>query len=51
MFVLFTVIRTVAYGVYSIKETGLISGISVFFLAICVAVIGYFILFGNTQAR
>lgn len=29
----FTIIRTIAYGVYSLKNEGMVGGISVFFLA------------------
>ena len=35
--ILFTIIRTVVYGIYCIKTTGLLSGISMFLLALGVA--------------
>ncbi|MGN1116936.1 MAG: hypothetical protein ACI4TH_10220 [Candidatus Ornithomonoglobus sp.] len=43
--ILFILIRTIAFGIYCAKETGIAGGVSVFVLAIGVAATGYMILF------
>lgn len=43
--ILFVIIKTIAYGIYCVKKTGVFGGISVFFLAVCAAATGYMILF------
>ena len=45
--ILYVVIRTVAYGIYCVKKTGLTGGISVFFLAAGAVIAGYITIFGN----
>ena len=45
--VLYVMIRTAAYGIYCIKKTGMVGGISVFFLAAGAAAAGYITIFGN----
>lgn len=42
---IYIIIRTVAYGIYSIKETGLAGGISVLALAAAAVVSGYIVIF------
>ncbi len=45
LLILFILIRTIAFGIYCVKETGVAGGISVFVLAAGTAVTGYVILF------
>ncbi len=41
----FIIIRTIAYGVYSIRNTGITGGISVFALSAAVIAASYILLF------
>lgn len=43
--ILLILIRTIAFGIYCVKETGIVGGISVFILGAGVAATGYMILF------
>ena len=45
--IVYVLIRTVAYGIYSVCETGTAGGISVFFLALCAVLVLYITLSGN----
>lgn len=45
--VLYVLIRTIAYGIYCVKNTGVIAGISVFFLAAASVAAGYILIFAN----
>jgi hypothetical protein len=47
----FIIIRTITYGVHSIKESGITAGISVFILALCAVITGYIILFTDKGLR
>lgn len=49
LFLVYILIRTIAFGIYSIKTTGLLGGISVFLLALSVAVTGYMVVFLKQQ--
>ena len=43
----FIIIRTTAYGIYCVKNTGIAGGISVFILDAAVVGVGYMILFSG----
>ena len=43
--IIFVIIRTTAYGIYCIKKTNIIGGISVFLLDAGVIATGYIVLF------
>lgn len=45
--ILFVIIRTIAYGIYCVKKTGVLGGISVFALSLGSIFAGWIILFGN----
>lgn len=45
LLLLYILIRTIAYGIYCIKESGIVGGISVFMLGLCVVITGYMTLF------
>ncbi|MDD6762745.1 MAG: hypothetical protein PUD92_03775 [Clostridiales bacterium] len=45
--ILIILIRTIAFGIYCIKESGITGGISVFILALGEAITGYMILFAG----
>lgn len=45
LLLLYILIRTIAYGIYCIKETGIVGGISVFILGACIIITGYMTLF------
>ena len=45
--IVYVLIRTIAYGIYCVRETGMTGGISVFFLALCAVVVLYITLSGN----
>lgn len=45
--IVYVIIRTVAYGIYCMKKTGVVGGISVFLLALGAAFAGYITVFGN----
>ena len=45
IFIVFIIIRTTAYGIYCIRNTGIAGGISVFLLDAAVISAGYMILF------
>ena len=45
--IVYVLIRTIAYGVYSVRKTGAVGGVSVFFLALCAVVVLYITLSGN----
>ena len=45
--IVYVLIRTIAYGIYCVRKTGMAGGISVFFLALCAVVVMYITLSGN----
>lgn len=45
LLLVYILIRTIAYGIYSIKESGIVGGISVFILGLCIVITGYMTLF------
>ena len=45
----YVVIRTVAYGIYCIRATGWVGGISVFILALCAVGTGYIALYSSRR--
>lgn len=45
----YIVVRTVAYGIYCIRTTGWVGGLSVFVLALCVIGAGYIALYSNRR--
>lgn len=49
IFLIYITIRTIAYGIYSIKNNGIVAGISVFVLALCTAATGYMVIFMKQQ--
>lgn len=45
MLLVYIFIRTVSYGIYCLKQTGIVGGISVFVLGVFVIVTGYMTIF------
>lgn len=45
--IVYVLIRTIAYGIYCVRKTGVTGGVSVFFLALCAVLVLYITLSGN----